>query len=172
MKNEDKTVPLDDPGFLEAQAKREKALQELSDIGQEMEKARKVYEHDNDTWWNGLSEKEREDAFYAVCKRLHQGEIKERGTYRYVLYNVFGFGGGMYVAGMDCGYMALHNAIFDGEELMAMNAVNRIEVIDDTGRICVKYLDEDERVRYNLQDDNRTLKVFIDKVHKIKLEDL
>ena len=29
------------------------ALQELSDLGQEMEKAQKVYEHDNDAWWNG-----------------------------------------------------------------------------------------------------------------------
>ena len=44
----------------------------------------------------------------------------------------------------------------------AMLDVNRIEVIDGTGRICVRYLDKDEQVRYNLQDDNRTLKIFID----------
>jgi len=162
MKNEDKTVPLDDPRFLEAQAKREKALQELSDIGQEMEKARKVYEHDNDTWWNNLTETEREDAFYAVCKRLHQGELKERGSYRYVLYNVFGFDPGMYARGMDCGYMALHNAIYDGEELVTMKGVNRFEVIDSNGRAYVKYLDNGERIKYSLQDDDQTLKVFID----------
>ena len=35
-----------------------------------------------------------------------------------------------------------------------------------------KYLKDDERVRYMLQDDNRTLKVFIDKITKIKLDDL
>ena len=163
MKNEDKTVPLDDPGFLEAQAKREKALQELSDIGQEMEKARKVYEHDNDTWWNNLTETEREDAFYAVCKRLYQGEIKNRASYRYVLYNVFGFDPGMYARGMDCGYMALHNAIFDGEELVEMKSVNRFEVIDDSGRAYTKYLKDGEGIKYSLQDDKRTLKVFIDK---------
>jgi len=50
------------------------------------------------------------------------------------------------------------------ENYLAMHAVNRIEVIDGTGRICVKYLDKDERVRYNLQDDNQTLKVFIDQI--------
>jgi len=172
MKNEDKTVPLNDPGFVKSQEDREKALQELSDIGQEMENARKVYEHDNDTWWNGLTETEREDAFYAVVKRMHKAELQDNGSYRYALYNVFGFDPGMYARGMDCGYMALHNAVGDGEDYQAMRGVNRLEVIDDTGRICVKYLDEDERVRYNLQDDNRTLKVFIDKVHKIKLEDL
>jgi len=143
---------------------REKALQELSDIGQEMEKARKVYEHDNDTWWNGLSEQERKDAFYAVCKRLHQGELKEHGSYRYVLYNVFGFDPGMYARGMDCGFMALHNAIFDGEEVEKMKAVTRFEVIDNTGRAYVKYLDKDDGIKYNLQDDDRTLKVFIDKL--------
>jgi len=164
MKNEDKTVPLNDPGFVKSQEDREKALQELSDIGQEMENARKVYEHDNDTWWNGLTETEREDAFYAVVKRMHKAELQDNGSYRYALYNVFGFDPGMYARGMDCGYMALHNAVGDGEDYQAMRGVNRLEVIDDTGRICVKYLDEDERVRYNLQDDNRTLKVFIDKI--------
>ena len=162
MNDEDKVVPLDDPEFLEAQRKREESLQKLSDIGQEMEKARKVYEHDNDTWWDGLSETEREDAFYAVCKRLQKGELKERGSYRYVLYNVFGFDPGMYARGMDCGFMALHNAIYDGEELVEMKSVNRFEVIDNTGRAYVKYLDKDEGIKYNLQDDKRTLKVFID----------
>tara|TARA_R110000772_G_scaffold53748_2_gene122870 strand:- start:7157 stop:7444 length:288 start_codon:yes stop_codon:yes gene_type:complete len=43
-----------------------------------------------------------------------------------------------------------------------MRDVNRFEVIDDTGRAYTKYLKEGERVRYMLQDDNRTLKVFID----------
>ena len=149
-----------------------KALDALSELSQEMEKSRKIYEHDNDTWWNGLTEEEREDAFYAVVKRIYKAELQDKGTYRWALYDVFGFDGGMYTKGLDCGFMALHNAIFDGNEQEAMRGINRLEVIDDTGRICVKYLDEDERVRYNLQDDDRTLKVFIDKVHKIKLEDL
>ena len=144
--------------------KREEALQTLSDIGQEMEKARKVYEHDNDTWWNGLSEKEREDAFYAVCKRIHKAELQDRGTYRWALYDVFGFDPGMYGAGLDCGYMAIHNAIGEGEDYQAMRNVNRVEVIDDTGRAYVKYLDKSEGIKYSLQDDDRTLKVFIDKL--------
>jgi hypothetical protein len=150
---------------------REKALDTLAELSQEMEKSRKIYEHDNDTWWNGLTEEEREDAFYAVVKRIHQAELKDKGTYRYALYNVFGFDGGMYMRGMDCGYMAIHNAIGDGEDYQAMRGVNRLEVIGD-GREFVKYLKDDERVRYSLQDDNRTLKVFVDKVHKVKLEDL
>jgi hypothetical protein len=37
-------------------------------------------------------------------------------------------------------------------------------VIDDKGRTYVKYLKDDEGIKYSLQDDDRTLKVFIDKL--------
>lgn len=147
----------------EEERKRNEALDELAGLSQEMEKHRKEDEARIDAWWESLTEEEREDAFYAVCKRLHQGELKERGTYRYVLYQVFGFDPGMYMRGMDCGFMALHNAIFDGEEFEKMKAVTRFEVIDESGRAYVKYLDKDEGIKYNLQDEDKTLKVFIDK---------
>jgi len=163
MKNEDETVPLDDPGFVKSQDDREKALQELSDISQEFEKAHKQHDVEMDDWWNQLTPDEREAAFYSVCKRIHKGDLQDNGSYRYVLYDTFGFDHGMYVDGMNCGYMAIHNAIFDGEELQRMKSVNRFEVIDDSGRAYVKYLDKDEGIKYNLQDDDKTLKVFIDK---------
>ena len=41
--------------------------------------------------------------------------------------------------------------------------VTRVEVIDENGRSYTKYLDNDQKVYYSLQDDKRTLKVFIDK---------
>jgi ABC-type Fe3+-citrate transport system substrate-binding protein len=142
---------------------QDKALQELSDISQEFEKAYKQHDVEMDDWWNQLTQNEREAAFYSVCKRIHKGDLQDNGSYRYVLYDTFGFDPGMYVNGMNCGYMAIHNAIFDGEELQRMKSVNRFEVIDDTGRAYVKYLDKDERIKYTLQDDDKTLKVFIDK---------
>ena len=136
-----------------------KALQELREAQQ---KSREDYEIVNEEWWNGLTEEEREDAFYAVCKRIRKAELVNRGTYRHALYDVFGFDMNMYGRGMDCGFMAIHNAIYDGEELQAMKNVTRFEVVDDKGRSYVKYLDIDEGIDYSLQDDNRTLKVFID----------
>lgn len=93
-----------------------KLLDEMNAIGQEMQAAKKAYEVENDVWWNELTEKERQDAFYAVCKRIYQGDIVDRGTYRYVIYDVFGFGPEMYGAGMDCGYMEIHNSIFTAGE--------------------------------------------------------
>ena len=52
----------------------------------------------------------------------------------------------------------------DKEKLEAMKRVTRFEVIDDSGRAYVKYLKEGEGIAYVLQDDGRTLKVFIDKL--------
>ena len=134
----------------------------LAELGQLQEEVQKEYEAKNDAWWKGLTEEEREDAFYAVCKRIYKADIVDNGTYRYALYNVFGFDPGMYGRGMDCGYMAIHNAIFDGEDLQRMKAVNRFEVIDEEGRSYVKYLKDNEGIKYSLQDDDQTLKVFID----------
>ena len=135
----------------------------LENIRIAFEESQREYEAKNDAWWTALSETEREDAFYAVCKRIHRGDMELRGTYRYVLYDVFGFDPGMYMQGMNCGYFNIHNALFDADELQKMKDVTRLEVIDETGRVYSKWLDGSEGIKYNLQDDDRTLKVFIDK---------
>ena len=150
--------------------KKENALDGLSKLSQEMEQNRVKHEAKVDEWWDSITQEEREMAFFSVCKRIYESELKHGGTYRHALYDVFGFDGGMYMHGMNCGFMAIHNAIGDGEDYQAMRGINRLEVIDGTGRICVRYLKDDEKVRYELQDDNRTLKVFIDNVTKWNID--
>lgn len=86
-------------------------LNKISELGQAMNNEREAYEAENDAWWSRLSIKEREDAFYAVVKRIYQGELVDKGSYRYILYNIFGFDASMYIEGMECGFLALHNAI-------------------------------------------------------------
>ena len=125
---EDKTVLLDDPEFLKAKAKREEALQQLADHGQVMEDQKIRFESKLDEWWNSLSEHEREWAFYSVVKRIYRGEVVDKGTYRYVLYDIFGFGRGMYTRGIDCGFMALHNSIMTDEQF---NEANKWMLGDD-----------------------------------------
>lgn len=92
-------------------------LETLTELGEQHEESRLHYEAENDAWWDALSEEEREDAFYAVVKRIHKAEIVDRGTYRYALYDVFGFDAGMYGRGMDCGFMTLHNSIYTAQEI-------------------------------------------------------
>lgn len=106
----------------------------LDEVTQEINAEREAYDKQNDLWWTAnLSEEDRENAFYAVVKRLHQAEVKEQRSFRGTLYGVFGFGTQMYSRAMDCGFMALHNAIFDGGEFMSMSTATQLEVVDSNG---------------------------------------
>ena len=90
-----------------------KALDELREI---VEEEKTEYEKTTNEWWDNLSDEDRLRAFYSVCKRIHQGDIKDRGSYRYVLYEVFGFGMEAYTRGINCGYLDIHNSIVLKEE--------------------------------------------------------
>lgn len=90
---------------------REKIMQELSDSGQEFQALIEKEKQEMDAWWNSLSKEDQMKAFYSVVSRIVKGELEDQGSYRYVLYNVFGFGSEAYVMGMNCGFMCLHNVI-------------------------------------------------------------
>ncbi len=86
---------------------------ELSDS---FNQAMKALESVQEAFWNSLSKDEQLKAFCAVVRRIHRGEIEEPGTYRYVLYDVFGFGPDSYAQAQLAGYLALHNSIFDMDQ--------------------------------------------------------
>lgn len=130
-------------GFILMTEEQKKALEELSRLGEEQEAAQEKYEEENDAWWESLTQEEQMDAFHAVVKRIVQGELRDRGTYRYVLYDVFGFGSESYGMGMNCGFMELHNSIYTHEEMRELRdrelAAKGIKV---------------ETVKLNLNDEN------------------
>ena len=74
-------------------------------------------EEDHDKFWNGLSKDDQLKAFCSVMRRLYKAEIEQRGSYRYTLYDVFGFGSESYAQAQVSGFLAIHNAIWDGERL-------------------------------------------------------
>ena len=88
-----------------------KVMQVFSEIAHEQEEIEKQIDLDMDEWWNAMSKEDQMKAFYSVVKRLVDGELVQKGSYRYVLYEVFGFGLESYMLGMNCGFMALHNSI-------------------------------------------------------------
>lgn len=120
------------------------------------------YEQKNDEWWNGLTEDEREEAFYAVCKRIFEARVKENRSYRGALYDKFGFAPHMYRAGMECGFFTLHNMLHQALEYEAMKAVTRVEVIEEKESVYEKQLADSQHVHFNLINDDKTLKIFID----------
>ena len=85
------------------------------------EQARISNQNSADLFWDSLTYDQKCDAFHAVVSKIFEGEIKEKRSYRGMLYDVFGFGPDMYVRGMDCGFMALHNSIMDDEQFNEAN---------------------------------------------------
>ena len=83
----------------------------LTELGELQEDIEKETEREMDEWWNAMSKDDQMKAFYSVMKRLVDGELEQKGSYRYVLYDVFGFGPESYMLGMMCGFMSLHNSI-------------------------------------------------------------
>lgn len=85
-------------------------------LSEDQEHTEILYEMECDDFWKSLSEEDKLKAFYSVVKRIVQGELKNKGSYRHVLYDVFGFGPESYGIGMQCGFLALHNSICADEE--------------------------------------------------------
>jgi hypothetical protein len=67
---------------------------------------------EDQAWWDSLNGEERARALRQVAKLMHKAEIKDRGSYRHAMYDVFGID---YCDGMSH-YMELHNAIYRGLE--------------------------------------------------------
>ena len=85
------------------------------------EEARRQNDADAELFWNSLSYDDKCNAFHYVISKIFEGEIKVKGSYRYVLYDIFKFGPDMYARGMDCGFMALHNSIMNDEQFAEAN---------------------------------------------------
>lgn len=92
--------------------KKENNLEEvLEKTAKAFESIRVENEERAKVFWDSLSYEDRCNAFHAVVSRLAEGELEKKGSYRYILYDLFGFGPEMYARGMDCGFIALHNSI-------------------------------------------------------------
>jgi len=88
------------------------ALDEISRVWNE---AMQEVENQSEQYWNSLTKEQQLQAFCAVSRRIYKGEIEDQGTYRWVLYDVFGFGPEAYAPAQIAGYLAIHNAIFSAD---------------------------------------------------------
>lgn len=88
---------------------------ELDNISKVFNEAVDAMQKDEEEYWNSLSSDEQLKAFCAVVRRIHKGEIEDKGTYRYVLYDVFKFGPESYMPAQMAGYLSIHNSIYDAD---------------------------------------------------------
>lgn len=93
----------------------DKSMEELSELGQQFQKVIDAMEKEQEEYWNSLTKEQQLMAFCAMSRRIVDGEIEQKGSYRYVLYDVFGFGPEAYMPAQMAGYLSIHNAIFDAE---------------------------------------------------------
>jgi hypothetical protein len=91
--------------------------EDLEDFSNLFNEIMKEVEDDQESFWNSLSKDDQLKAFCAVMRRLHKGEIEDGGSYRYILYDVFGFGPESYAQAQCAGFLEIHNAIYTKEEL-------------------------------------------------------
>ena len=97
-------------------------------------------EEDHEKFWNSLSKDDQLKAFCSVMRRLYRAEIEEHGSYRYTLYDVFGFGPESYVQAQLSGFLAIHNAIWDGERLHSL--IDKLEA-----KVVESMPDRDQQVK-------------------------
>jgi hypothetical protein len=74
------------------------------------------YKKESEEYWNSLSKEEQLKVFCAVSRRICKGELEDQGSYRYILYNIFGFGPEAYLPAQVSGYLSIHNAIWNDED--------------------------------------------------------
>lgn len=88
----------------------------LNEISNAFNDAFDALKKEQEEFWNSLSHDDQLKAFCAVVRRIHEGEIEKKGSYRYVLYNVFNFSPEAYAQAQMAGYLAIHNAIMTPDE--------------------------------------------------------
>ena len=99
----------------EERQKRLKALDALQEFSDIFTKAMQDIEDESEKYWNSLTKEQQLDVFCAVSRRIMKGELEDKGSYRYVLYDVFDFGPEAYAPAQMAGYMSIHNAIKDDQ---------------------------------------------------------
>lgn len=120
---------------------QEKAMEKLSEISEMYIAAMKEIENEQEEYWNSLSKDDQLKCFCAVSRRIWEGELKNKGSYRHVLYTVFGFGPEAYAQAQDAGYLAIHNSIFDAEhESRMLNAFCKKYNIEDGENKVTEFL--------------------------------
>jgi hypothetical protein len=109
------------------------ASPEFAEFSRQQQEADARYAADCEKYWDALSYDDKLMAFSSVVKRIVKGDLKDRGTYRYVLYDVFGFDMDSYGIGMQCGYMDLHNSVVNIDELEQLRLkVGELESLIET----------------------------------------
>jgi hypothetical protein len=114
----------------------------------EMEELRKIYKESQekykkevDSFWESLSYDDKLKAFSYVISKVYDADVVDRGSYRWCLYDKFGFQEDSYMIGMDAKYLELHNIIYDGCDYGEFKFAKKVIINNDYEEILFEFPD-------------------------------
>ena len=129
---------------------------EMELLRQEIQESEEQYKKEVESFWDNLSYEDKLKAFSYVCSKIHKGDVEERGSYRYNLYQIFNFDMDSYTIGMNCGYMNLHNYIYDGVEFNKFGSAEEVEF--QSGDIIHRFpIAKNERLNVSFEEESNKL---------------
>ena len=109
----------------------------LDDLAESFSDYINTLKNKQEEYWNSLTKEQQLDVFCAVVRRICQGELDDKGTYRYVLYDIFKFGPESYGAAQMAGFLDLHNQILAPEALL-----NTVEHFAEFAKVDQSVIDQ------------------------------
>ena len=79
-------------------------------------------------WWDKLPEEDQQKAFLAMSTKLNKNIEVGGGSYRYVLYDIFGFKPDMYVDAQIAGFMNVTNVMGYGLDVEHYEYAKKVQV--------------------------------------------
>lgn len=140
---------------------------EMEEFRQAMRESEELYKKDIESFWDNLPYHDRLKAFFYVCSKIHKGDVEDQGSYRYFLYDVMNFGFESYSLGMSCGYLDLHNYLFDGVEFNKFRKAEEVEFQsgDDIHRF---HISNNEWVNFSFDEESNKLIIKTEEKWRIK----
>jgi hypothetical protein len=117
--------------------KKQEIMDALHESGKTFAKAADEYQDMCRSYFSGLEPEEQLMAFCAIVEKLCEGELEQGRSYRGILYENFGWGPEAYAAAQCAGFLGLHNAIYNFEDLehVFKHTLNELEITIDPTKL-------------------------------------
>lgn len=79
-------------------------------------KVYEAFEQEEAEFWNTLTKHQQLLAFCKIMRIVHEAEFDDQGTYRWVLYDKFGFGKDAYMRAQFAGFLDIHNKLYNAAD--------------------------------------------------------
>lgn len=89
----------------------ENFLDNLRELSKIISESLDKIEQEQEDYWASLSKDDQLKAFCCVIRRIYQGELIDKGSYRHILYETFGFDLESYMQAQRAGYIEIHNLL-------------------------------------------------------------